>query len=178
MSNIFMKNEPNHTDFSWETLGDIKEGRGSLGDQMPVSVYRLLQYSINHILVKNHGQQFSDSVFREAGELVGIEFAKNMLNLSLEFNEFLSQLQTTLKNMKIGILRVENFDKEDGSFTLTIGEDLDCSGLPITNEVVCVYDEGFIAGILRAYTGKEYSVKEVDCWASGDRVCRFMGEIK
>ena len=33
--------------------------------------------------------------------------------------------------------------------------------------------EGFISGLLSAHTGKEFSVKEVDCWCSGDRVCRF-----
>jgi predicted hydrocarbon binding protein len=56
---------------------------------------------------------------------------------------------------------------------LTVAEDLDCSGLPCTNEVVCQYDEGFIAGVLEAYTGQAFNAKEIDCWASGDRVCRF-----
>ena len=58
-------------------------------------------------------------------------------------------------------------------FTLTVEEDLDCSGLPLTDEVVCQYDEGFIAGIMETYTGQPFHVKEIDCWASGDRVCRF-----
>jgi hypothetical protein len=64
-------------------------------------------------------------------------------------------------------------------FTLTVAEDLDCSGLPFTDEVVCHYDEGFIAGVLEAYTGKPFEAKEIDCWASGDRVCRFdVKEVK
>jgi predicted hydrocarbon binding protein len=54
-----------------------------------------------------------------------------------------------------------------------LSEDLDCSGLPIFGESVCDYDEGFIAGILEQYTGKKFLVKEVDCWATGDRTCRF-----
>lgn len=33
--------------------------------------------------------------------------------------------------------------------------------------------EGFISGLLSAPTGKQFSVKKVDCWCSGDRVCRF-----
>jgi hypothetical protein len=57
-----------------------------------------------------------------------------------------------------------------------VSEDLDCSGLPVTDETVCDYDEGFLMGILKEYSGKDYSVKEIDCWSSGDRVCRF--EIK
>jgi predicted hydrocarbon binding protein len=78
-----------------------------------------------------------------------------------------------LRELKIGILRVESVNEKTGEIFLTVGEDLDCSGLPITGENVCTYDEGFITGILAVYTGKVYSVREIDCWASGDRVCRF-----
>ncbi|MDR1184579.1 MAG: 4-vinyl reductase, partial [Coriobacteriales bacterium] len=67
------------------------------------------------------------------------------------------------------------FDADTGNLVLTVGQDLDCSGLPMTNETVCFYDEGFIAGILETYTGKKYDVREIDCWANGDRVCRFQG---
>lgn len=178
MSNIFMKEVMKHSDFSWDRLGDIKVGRESLGEDMPVIVYRLLQYSINHVLVKEYGQDFSDKVFREAGDLVGQEFAKNSLDLSLGFDAFVSQLQQRLKEFKIGILRIEEFNHETLEFVLTIGEDLDCSGLPVTDEVVCTFDEGFLEGILNTYTGKKYNVKEIDCWASGDRVCRFKGKCE
>ncbi|MGL4282715.1 MAG: V4R domain-containing protein [Eubacterium aggregans] len=68
-------------------------------------------------------------------------------------------------------------DEESGIFTLTVAEDLDCSGLPPTDEVVCNYDEGFIAGIMTVYTGRTYKVHEIDCWASGARVCRFQGLV-
>lgn len=176
MQNVFTRTKK-HSHFSWEQIGDIKRGRENLGEDMPVLVYRLLEYSLNHVLAKEYGQAFSDEVFRKAGELAGKEFAKNVLDLSQNFNGFITQLQTALRDLKIGILRVEEFDTETGSFVLTVGEDLDCSGLPITDEVVCVYDEGFIAGILFEYTGREYRVKEVDCWSSGDRVCRFRGEV-
>jgi hypothetical protein len=54
-----------------------------------------------------------------------------------------------------------------------VAEDLDCSGLPVSGDTVCEFDEGFIAGIFREYAGEEFSAREVDCWASGERVCRF-----
>jgi predicted hydrocarbon binding protein len=174
MENVF-KAEPKHVDFSWASIGDIKEGRENLGEDMPVLVYRLLQYSVNHVLVTEMGQEQANHVFRTAGELVGHEYARNALDLTLGMDPFLAQLQASLKSLRIGILRMEMLDDRDGSFVLTVGEDLDCSGLPITNEVVCVYDEGFIAGIFEEYTGKPYKVREVDCWASGARVCRFKG---
>jgi len=65
---------------------------------------------------------------------------------------------------------------EKMEFTLTVAEDLDCSGLPVCNENICTYDEGFIRGLLFEFSGKKFDVKEVDCWCSGDRVCRF--EVK
>jgi predicted hydrocarbon binding protein len=78
--------------------------------------------------------------------------------------------------MNIGILRVELADFNLGHFILTISEDLDCSGLPELGDEVCTYDEGFIAGILQSYTGSPFQVKEVDCWCTGDRTCRFKAD--
>lgn len=176
MDNVFNKNT--HSIFSWEKLGDIKEGRANLGDQVPVMVYRLLEYTLNDVITKMYGADANNTVFRAAGELAGREFAKNVLDLRLDHNEFIANLQQALKDLKIGILRIESFDIDTGCFILTIGEDLDCSGLPITDEVVCSYDEGFLKGIMSEYTKREYIVREIDCWSAGARVCRFKGEIK
>ena len=174
--NIFLSDKK-HEDFTWETLGDIKEGRGDLGEEMPVLVYRLMQYTMLDVLSKAHGPEQANEYFRDAGFLAGTEFAKHTLDLKADLNSFVANLQQSLHELKIGILRMEAFDAETGDIVLTVGQDLDCSGLPVTNENVCYYDEGFIAGILQAYTGKTYDVREVDCWASGDRVCRFNGTV-
>ncbi|MDR3278336.1 MAG: 4-vinyl reductase [Oscillospiraceae bacterium] len=173
MANIFAKK--GHSTFSWDKLGDIKEGRGDLGEEMPVVVYRLMQYTMLDVLSRAYGEDLANEYFRQAGFLAGSEFAKNNLKLDVDFNAFLAGLQQALQDLKIGILRMEAFDPETGNIVLTVGQDLDCSGLPVTNETVCNYDEGFIAGILEAYTGTKYEVREVDCWANGDRVCRFNG---
>jgi predicted hydrocarbon binding protein len=174
--NIFKRDETLH-EFSWENLGDIKEGRGDLGEDMPVLVYRLMQYTMLDILTKDFGADKANEYFRRAGYLAGTEFATNTLDLKVDFDQFLADLTDSLEALKIGILRMEAFDPETGNVVLTVGQDLDCSGLPVTNETVCNYDEGFIAGILNAFTGKKYDVKEVDCWANGDRVCRFNGIV-
>ena len=175
-SNIFLKGKK-HENFSWENLGDIKKGRVDLGEGMPVLVYRLMQYTMLDILSKAHGPEQANDYFRQAGFLAGTEFAKHVLDLKADFDTFVAALHKTLQDLQIGILRMEAFDPETGNIILTVEQDLDCSGLPITDENVCVYDEGFIAGILEAYTGKKYDVREVDCWASGDRVCRFSGVV-
>lgn len=177
MDDMFVRKE-GHNTFSWSSLGNIKKGRGELGEEMPVLVYRLMQYTMLDVLSKAHGNERANEYFREAGFLAGIEFARNVLNLQVDFNTFLAGLQKTLRELKIGILRMESFEQDTGDIILTVGEDLDCSGIPVTDEVVCYYDEGFIAGILEAYTGKKYAVREIDCWANGDRVCRFRGIVE
>jgi len=174
--NIFPKNKK-HEKFCWDKLGDISEGRGDLGEEMPVLLYRLMQYTLLDILSKAHGLEQANDYFRKAGFLAGSEFTKNSFDLKVEFNVFISSLQRILEELKIGILRMEAYDPDTGNIVLTIGQDLDCSGFPFTEENVCSYDEGFITGILETYFGKKYIVREVDCWANGGRICRFIGEV-
>ena len=176
MENVFMSGK-DHSTFSWENLGNIGEGRGDLGNEMPVLVYRLMQFTMFDVLTKDFGKEKANEYLRKAGHLAGSEYAKNTLDLKVDFGTFVANLQKSLQELKVGILRMEAFNADTGEIVLTVGQDLDCSGLPITNETVCDYDEGFIAGILEMYTGKAYKVREVDCWASGDRVCRFRGIV-
>lgn len=175
MKNIFLDEEDSHYKFSWHKLGDIDYGRPNLGGVVPVAVYRLLEYSLNNVLHDEFGAEKADELFRKAGYLAATEFAHNCLPLEAELDKFLLALQDKLLKLKIGILRVESADLQKGEFTITVHEDLDCSGLPPTHEVVCNYDEGFIEGILEAYFKKKFVVREVDCWSKGDRVCRFKG---
>jgi len=159
--------------FTWSDLGDPAAGRPNLGQEVPVLVYRLLQYTIRDMLILELGPEKSTEIFRNAGKQAGIHFCKNVLDTTLGFSEFISQAQRVLKELKIGLLRVEEADLDKQEFIVTVAEDLDCSGLPVSDEHVCEYDEGFLAGVMEAYTGKPFIVREVDCWASGDRVCRF-----
>jgi len=158
---------------SWEEIGDVKTGRPNLGQEVPVNIYRLMQYSIRHVLSMEFNKELADQILFKAGKLVGEKFCRDYLDTNLELPDFLTQLKNVLLEQKIGILRVEKADTEKMELILTVAEDLDCSGLPLTNSTVCSYDEGFIAGILKVYTGKEFTVKEIDCWGTGDRVCRF-----
>jgi len=164
--------------FQWKDLGDIEEGRPNLGPSTLVAVYRLMQYTMRDVLIAEYDPQTASQILVKAGKLAGSEFCKAVLDTKLEFNEFVSDLQDKLKTLKIGVLRVEKADLANMEFVLTVDEDLDCSGLPLVGETVCDYDEGFIAGILDTYTGKEFDVKEIDCWASGERTCRFSVKLK
>lgn len=167
------KEERQNLLFDWSMIGDISAGRPNLGSKMDVAVYRLMQFTLRDVVIKNFDTETADKLYYEAGELAGQEFCKNLINKENDFVAFITQVQEILSKLSIGILRVETSDFEKKEFTLTIAEDLDCSGLPVSNETICTYDEGFLSGILSEYSGINFDVKEVDCWCSGDRVCRF-----
>ncbi len=167
------KEERETSMFDWSMIGDIGAGRPNLGNAMDVGVYRLMQFTLRDVLIQEYGANAADRMYYRAGELAGREFCRQFVDKQSDFSGFVAQTQELLKVLKIGILRVEKSDLEQMAFTLTVAEDLDCSGLPVCNETICTYDEGFIAGLLEEYSGRKFQVREVDCWCSGDRVCRF-----
>ena len=152
--------------------------RSNLGNELPVMVYRMLEFSLKDELTRRYGKEEQIDIFRHAGRAAGKYFARNFLNLDQPMDQFVSELQNRLQELKIGVLRIERVEEETGKIVLTVAEDADCSGLPVLGETVCNYDEGFIAGILSVFSGKNYSAVEIDCWATGDRVCRFRAEIE
>lgn len=175
-SNIFLQSNRKLT--LTEYMNYNSEGRGNLGDTIPIIVYRLMEYSLKEQLDTQFGPDEQILIFRKAGYRAGEFFANNILDTSVNLNSFISLLQRQMEELKIGVLRIEKFDDETGKIELTVSEDADCSGLPLLGETVCNYDEGFISGILSTYFKKPYNVIEVDCWATGDRVCRFCATPK
>lgn len=173
--NIFMRDRK--TPVLEDYLSYAAGSRENLGEQLPVAVYRMLEYSLKEELRAVYGREQQIALFRGAGRRAGAYFAKTYLDLTLELDAFVGQLQQKLVEMKIGVLRIESIDPDTGTIHLTVSEDADCSGLPILGETVCNYDEGFLSGMLSTYTGKTYSAEEIDCWATGDRVCRFCVEV-
>ncbi len=160
-------------DFTWSQLGNIEEGRPNLGNTTNVAVYRLMQYTLRAVMEKEHGPEATKKLLVQAGRLAGREFCINMLDSTLPLNQFIAQLHDVLIDLSIGILKVEKSDTSNLHFVVTVSEDLDCSGLPVKGNTVCDYDEGFLEGIFGQYTNKEFEAKEIDCWTTGERTCRF-----
>ena len=162
--------------FHWDLIGDIG-ARENLGPLVRVEVYRLMQFCFRDILEKNYGTEQADALFRDAGQLAGEHFYQRFLAEEMDFNAFVAKAQNILRELGIGILRIEEANLEQGKLVLTIGEDLDCSGLPEMDHEFCAYDEGFLAGVLNSYVKRVFHVQEVDCWCTGSRTCRFTAEI-
>ena len=155
-------------------MGDIGQGRLNLGSQMDVETYRLMQFTLRDVLEARFGTEETDRAFYEAGELAGQEFYKRYIEPVSSADEFISKLQHLLKEKLIGVLRIEEEDIAEGRVVLTVGEDLECSGLPELDYETCVYDEGFISALFCSYTQMPWRAKEVDCWTTGSRTCRFL----
>ncbi len=162
--------------FDWSLLGDIQAGRPNLGKTTSLEVYRLMQFTIRDVLEQHLGDQEADAIFYEAGKLAGKHFYQHFLAGAEDMDGFLLLTQRVLEELGIGILRIERADLDQGVIVLTVSEDLDCSGLPELDYEICVYDEGFFAALLESFTGKKFTVKEIDCWCTGDRTCRFKAE--
>jgi len=160
--------------FNWHLLGNIDEGRPNLGNQTRLEVYRLMQFSFRDVLEQKLGADETDRIFYDAGYLAGKQFYTNVIGQPADLDDFVKKLQAALKDLGIGILRVEEADLAGGRLVLTVSEDLDCSGLPELNYEICTYDEGFIAALLESFSGTSFNVKEIDCWCTGDRTCRFL----
>lgn len=167
------KEERKEPTFSWDLIGDLDLGRPNLGRTTDVAVYRLMQFTLRDVLIAEYGVEAAEKIFYKAGEVAGRHFHRNVLPRTDDLGTFVTALQQALKDLRVGVLRMEKADLKTMRFTLTVAEDLDCSGLPVCDEEICTYDEGFIAGLLSEQTGRPWGVREIDCWCSGDRVCRF-----
>jgi len=168
-------------EFSWDFIGDVEEGRPNLGNTTRIEVYRLFQYTLRDVLEARYGTEEADRILYDAGYKAGIEFCRQVVEAESKtenLDDFVKKVKEKLLEFKIGILRLEQANADSLTFILSVAEDLDCSGLPDMGHAVCTYDEGFIAGIFHHHSGKDFDVKEIDCWCTGDRTCRFQVQPK
>ena len=163
--------------FNWNLIGDLTVGRPNLGPTARVEAYRMMQFAFRDQLESILGTEKTDEIFYAAGKLAGSEFYDNTCAGVFTFSALFKKLQTLLRDLGMCIIRVEEASEKEGKFILTMSEDLSCSGLPELDHEICIFDEGFIAGILEKFTRKSFRVKEVDCWCTGDRTCRFEAEV-
>lgn len=68
----------------------IGHGRENLGTELPVAVYRMLEYSFREELAERFGKEEQIRIFRAAGYRAGVFFAQNHLDLSQEFSAFVA----------------------------------------------------------------------------------------
>ena len=105
--------------FYWGLLGNLDLGRPNLGPTSRLEVYRLMQFSLRDLLEQHLGTEKADVIFYEAGKMAGSHFYQNLLAQAEDFDAFIKLIQSTFKDMGIGIFRVEKADLETSSFVFT-----------------------------------------------------------
>ena len=114
------KEEREELKFDWSMIGNIGEGRPNLGNTMDVSVYRLMQFTLRDVLIKNYDAETADRIFYEAGKHAGQEFCKELITQKDDFNEFVVEFpagfqktyQRLLKKKMIAGLPLDGFYPE------------------------------------------------------------------
>jgi predicted hydrocarbon binding protein len=161
--------------FDWDNAvgADMGYARPNLGPYTRIEVYRLFQFTLRDVLEQRFGTEMADTLFREAGVMAGRAFFDKYLSDCADAASLASKIQNSFNALGIGIFRMESAKDDNSHFIFTVDEDLDCSGLPDTSDEICVYDEGFIKGMLDKFSQKNFDVREIDCWCAGARTCRF-----
>lgn len=142
-------------------------------EEVPLSLYRTFIFTLRVTAEHRYGTEAMENLLRTCGHMAGYSIAKKMLDTSLEPDAFLKELSLLFQEAKIAILDLDEVNWETWTLRLVVREDLGCSGMSPGGDTVCQYDEGIIAGILHAYTKKQFQVIETDCWATGAELCRF-----
>ena len=57
--------------FEWAMLGDVDAARPNLGPFMPVTVYRLMQFTLRDVLIQEFDVATADRIFFRAGHEAG-----------------------------------------------------------------------------------------------------------
>lgn len=135
--------------------------RTKLGANIPLTTFRLLRL---------HGMQeiFGDSagpalymVGKSIGGSVEVKTVEDFLEL--------------VKELKIGIPSIEH--RSERAIIIKMLECMTCSGLPITGELFCNFESGFIAGALEKILERKVKSTQTKSCSHGDGYCQFEVEI-
>ncbi len=60
---------------------------------------------------------------------------------------------------------------------MTVSEDADCQDFRFLARLYVIMMKDLFPEFSVSYTDRPYEAIEVDCWATGDRVCRFHANV-
>lgn len=157
--------------FNFDLIHDTKDT--NLGKFVSLDTFRLAQYTLRTVLEEKFGLEVADDLFYKAGKLFGEKFYEQYIFPVENIEEFTNKAQYFLKEKGIGLLRMEETNLLEGKIVLTIGENSERSSLAYADDEPSVYEEGFLAALFSCFTQKKWQAKEIDCWCSDSKTCRF-----
>ncbi|MCF2139092.1 MAG: 4-vinyl reductase [Candidatus Lokiarchaeota archaeon] len=108
---------------------------------------------IHYIVGKQLGDKFEGLFFSEEEEAL------------------LEEISRFWKRNGFGIIDELRF--EPSRIIFNVYECFECSHLPNLGRPVCKLDEGFFTTLFEKKFGKEYEIKELECFATGNDHCQF-----
>lgn len=136
--------------------------RDDLGPSIDLVYMRLFRLALRD----TYGSQLSSSLLYEAGRHTALN---NFTFSSID------HIISTLNDISIGVMKVVY--KDENRIIFQEDECAVCSGMPTTNEALCSFESGFLAGSLSYIMNKDVIVEETKCWGLGDEICQFEASI-
>ncbi|APH39399.1 V4R domain-containing protein [Methanohalophilus halophilus] len=87
-----------------------------------------------------------------------------------DFLDSLEEVRSFWKCYKLGKVQIEDTDP----LTIKVKDCFECMSMPVLGHPICSFDEGMLEGILYKITGERPSIKETECYATGDNHCLFI----
>lgn len=156
---INMSLEDARTQHPLDVPGIFHHERPTLGDTVPVSLYRAIRLLSFRELF---GAKLSAAVLNLAGQTVAEKMGVHGLKDSMQALGDLSIAKTTVE------------ERNGDRIVLSATECATCSGMPNIGEAICSFEAGILAGGLQgAFDGRRVDVVETNCWGLGDQICRW-----
>lgn len=135
--------------------------RPTLKGVLPLETYRLLRVAG---MKEVFGESTGPALYRLGKILI------SYFDLSSE-EEFLQLIQ------KLGIGLPKVHQRSDDNVVVHLFECMTCAGLPVTGELICDLECGFIAGGYEKITGKKTKGTQTKSWTLGNGFCEFIIEL-
>ncbi len=135
--------------------------RPKLKGILPLETYRLLR-------VSGMKELFGDStgpVLYRLGKILSSKF-------EIKTEE---ELLALIEKLGIGLPKI--FNKTEDIIVIHLYECMTCAGFPITGELICDLECGFIAGGYEKITGTKTKGTQTKSWTLGDGFCEFVIEL-
>ncbi len=147
--------------------------RPQLGEDIPILIFRAFRLYSGEYLKEIVGDKGASMLFLNAGRQLGLSLARNLLDEDV--NRFLEKVSDFAKEEKLGILVVEDLNKEKA--VLRLDECITCSGMPNIGMRICHFETGIVAGLFEAFLGKRVKATETKCNAMGEGTCQVTVEL-
>ena len=141
--------------------------RPELGEEVPILIFRAFRVYAGEYLKNTIGEKGALVLFQNAGRELGKELGARLRDEKLE--SYLSKVQSFVKDTKVGLLVVEEMDKEKA--VLRLDECITCAGMPNIGARICHFEAGFVAGVFESFLGRKVRATETKCNAMGEETC-------